>query len=114
MLKKKKFEQVFRELYNFLPKNLSLSSQKYGFGIRDPEKTYSGSRIRAQRQKGTGSRIWICNTACLDLDLKHRNVCGRMIEERGRDQAAQVQKILAGGHHLQQVSCQHHMLWYQG
>jgi hypothetical protein len=24
---------------------LSLSSQKYGFGIRDPEKTYSGFRI---------------------------------------------------------------------
>ncbi len=32
----KKFESIFKELYNFLPKNLSLSSQKYGFGIRDP------------------------------------------------------------------------------
>jgi hypothetical protein len=30
---------------------LSLSSQKYEFGIRDPDKTYSGSR----GQKGTGS-----------------------------------------------------------
>jgi hypothetical protein len=29
-----------------------------GSGIRDPEKTYSGSR----GQKGTGSRIWIRNT----------------------------------------------------
>jgi hypothetical protein len=40
---------------------LSLSFQKYGFGIRDPEKTYSGSRI--QGSKGTESRIWIRNTA---------------------------------------------------
>ncbi len=38
---------------NFLPQKLSLSSQKYGFGNRDPEKTYSGSL----GQKGTGSRI---------------------------------------------------------
>jgi hypothetical protein len=37
----------------FAPKKLSLSSKKYGFGIRDPEKTYSGSR----GQKGSGSRI---------------------------------------------------------
>jgi hypothetical protein len=27
---------------------LSLTSLKYGFGIRDPEKTYSGSRIWVQ------------------------------------------------------------------
>jgi adenylate kinase len=41
---------------------LSLSSQKYGFGIRDPGsgKTYSGSGLRGQ--KGTGSRIRIRNT----------------------------------------------------
>jgi hypothetical protein len=31
--------------------------QKYGFGIRDPEKTYLGSRI--QGQKGSGSQIRI-------------------------------------------------------
>ncbi len=36
-----------------------------------------------------------------------------MIEERGIDQAAQVQKILDGGHHLQQVGCPHHTLRYQ-
>jgi hypothetical protein len=36
---------------------MSLNSQKYGFGIRDQEKTYSGSR----GQKGTGSRIRIHN-----------------------------------------------------
>jgi hypothetical protein len=44
----------------FLPKKLSPSHQKYGFGIRDPEKTYSGSRIPAPGVKkapdpGSGS-----------------------------------------------------------
>ncbi len=58
---RKKFGQVFKDL-NFLTKNLSPSSKKYGVGILDPrsgigEKTYSGSRIRVQGQKGTGSRI---------------------------------------------------------
>ncbi len=33
---RKKFGQIFKELKNFLPKKLSLSSQKFGFGIRDP------------------------------------------------------------------------------
>ena len=33
---KKKIWPIFKELKNFLPKKLSLSSQKYGFGIRDP------------------------------------------------------------------------------
>ncbi len=49
---RKKCWSIFKELYNFLPKKLSLSSLTYGFGIRDPgseiqdpEKTYSGSRI---------------------------------------------------------------------
>jgi hypothetical protein len=38
---RKKFGPVFKELpvYNFLPKNLSLSSKIYGVGIRDPGKT---------------------------------------------------------------------------
>jgi hypothetical protein len=47
---KKKFGQIFKELYNFLPKKLSLSSEKYGFGIRDPEKTYSRSRIQGLKR----------------------------------------------------------------
>jgi hypothetical protein len=38
---KKKFGR-FSKLQNYLPQKLSLSSQKYVFGIRDPEKTYSG------------------------------------------------------------------------
>jgi hypothetical protein len=49
----------------FLPKKLSLSTQKYGFGIRDPR---SGIRKKpipdpgSRGQKGTGSRIRIRNT----------------------------------------------------
>ncbi len=69
---RKKIGAIFKELYNFLPKKLSPSSQTYGFGIRDP-----GSGIRDPRsgirknifripdpggQKGTGSRIQIRNT----------------------------------------------------
>jgi hypothetical protein len=38
MLKKKKIGPIFKELQNFLPKKWSLSSQKYGFEIRDPGK----------------------------------------------------------------------------
>jgi hypothetical protein len=38
---RKKFGPNFIELWNFLPKKLSISSQKYDFGIRDP-----GSEIR--------------------------------------------------------------------
>ncbi len=45
-----KFGPIFKELLNFLLKKLSLSSQKYGFGIRDPEKTYSGSRIQVSKR----------------------------------------------------------------
>jgi hypothetical protein len=66
---KKKIWAVIKELYNFLPQNLSLSSKKYGVGIRDPgsgTKTYSGSRIRVQGQKGTRSRIR--NTACSGIE----------------------------------------------
>jgi hypothetical protein len=55
---RKKCGPIFKELQNFLPKKLSLSSQKYGFGIRDPEKTYSGSRIQGSKRP----RIRIRNT----------------------------------------------------
>ncbi len=62
---KKKFGPIFKELLNFLPKILSLSSQKYGFGIRNLR-----SRVRkkpipdpgSRGQKGTGSRIPDHNT----------------------------------------------------
>jgi hypothetical protein len=33
---RKKFEPNFKELWNFIPKKLSLSSQLYEFGIPDP------------------------------------------------------------------------------
>jgi hypothetical protein len=42
---RKKIELIHQELQYILPKILSLSSQNYGFGIRDPEKTYPRSRI---------------------------------------------------------------------
>jgi hypothetical protein len=34
--RRKKFGPIFKFFSNFLPKKLSLGSQKYGFGIRDP------------------------------------------------------------------------------
>jgi hypothetical protein len=57
MLKKKMWANFQRIIAHFLPKKLSLSSQKYGFGIwdpgpeiRDPEKTYSGFRIQGLKR----------------------------------------------------------------
>jgi hypothetical protein len=66
LVKNKIFEfgPIFKELYNFLPKKLALKNIGLGFVIRDPEKTYSGSRIRGQ--KGTGSRIQIRNIGKLE------------------------------------------------
>ncbi len=64
----KKLSQLTKNCRYFVPKKLSISSQKYGFGIRDPEKTYSGFRGQNVTQipvsgvkKGTRSRIQICN-----------------------------------------------------
>ncbi len=57
LMLKKKIWQILKKLKNFLPKKLSQSSQKYGLGIRDrgseirdPEKTYSGSRIQGSKR----------------------------------------------------------------
>ncbi len=47
---RKNFGPIFKELYNFLLKKFSLCSQKYRFRIRDPEKTYSGSRIQGSKR----------------------------------------------------------------
>jgi hypothetical protein len=47
--KKKKIWANFQRIIELLPKRLSLSYQKYGFGIRDPEKTYSGSQIQGSK-----------------------------------------------------------------
>ncbi len=53
----KEFGQIFKELFKFLPKKCSLCSLIYGFGIRDPgseirdpEKTYSGSRSQGSKR----------------------------------------------------------------
>jgi hypothetical protein len=44
----------FTKFKIFLPQKLSISFQKYGFGIRDPRlgsrKTYSGSRIQGSKR----------------------------------------------------------------
>ncbi len=50
----------FSKNYRIFTQKLSQSSQKYGFGIRDPEKTYSVSRIPdpgAKKTPDPGSRI---------------------------------------------------------
>ncbi len=49
---KKKIWPYFQRIIELIPKKLSLSSQKYGFGIRDPRsgKTYSGSRIEGSKK----------------------------------------------------------------
>jgi hypothetical protein len=64
----------FQRIINFLPKTLSLSSQKYGFWIRDPRSEIQDPRSeiwkkpildpgsRSRGQKGTGSRIRNRNT----------------------------------------------------
>ncbi len=57
---KKKIRANFQRIVEIFTQKLSLSSQKYGFGIRDPR---SGKNLFWIRdQKGTGSRIWIRNT----------------------------------------------------
>jgi hypothetical protein len=61
MLKKTNWA-ILKELQNFLTKKLSLSSQKYGFEIRDPRKTYSGSRIQGVK-KAPDPGFRIRNTA---------------------------------------------------
>ncbi len=67
VLKKKIWANFQRIIELFTKKDLSVSSQKYGFGIRDPrsgirdlEKTYSGSWIQGSKRQripdpGSGS-----------------------------------------------------------
>ncbi len=64
---KKKIWAIFKELLKFLPITFSLSSLKYGFGIRDWDPG-SGKNLfwipdpGSRGQKDTGSRIRIRNT----------------------------------------------------
>jgi hypothetical protein len=60
---------IFHELLKFLPKKMSPSHQKYRFGIqdpgseiRDPEKTYSGSRIQGSKRHWIGSATLVTYT----------------------------------------------------
>ncbi len=43
---RKRFGPNFKELWNFLPKKLSLRSQKYEFGIRDPGSGIAHKKIK--------------------------------------------------------------------
>ncbi len=47
---RKKSGPIYKELKNFSFKKLSKRSQKYRFGIRDPKKTYFGSRIQGSKR----------------------------------------------------------------
>jgi hypothetical protein len=49
---KKKIWANFQRIIELFTQKVSLSSQKYGFGIRDPEKTYPdpGSRIQGSKK----------------------------------------------------------------
>ncbi len=63
---RKKFGPNFKELWNFLPKTLSLRSEKYEFGIRDPRSGINPFRIPdpgVKKAPDPGSRIRIRNTA---------------------------------------------------
>ncbi len=62
---KKKIWASFHRIKEILTKQITLSSQKYGFGIRDQEKTYSGSRIQGSKRNriphhGSGSATLNC------------------------------------------------------
>ncbi len=62
----------------FTPKNVSLSYQKYRFRIRDPEKTYSGSRIQGQKGTdpglGSASLTGSRSDSALSLKISTKNV----------------------------------------
>jgi hypothetical protein len=62
---RKKLGPNFKELWNFLPKKLSISSQKDEFGIRDPRSGINLFRIPdpGVKRPNPGSRIRIRNTA---------------------------------------------------
>jgi hypothetical protein len=47
---KKKIWANFQRIVEVFTQKFSICSQIYGFGIRDPEKTYSGSRIQGSKR----------------------------------------------------------------
>ncbi len=61
---------------------MSVSSQKYGFGIRDPEKTYSGSRIQgSKRHRIPGINPCFFFRLVIGLNASHVG-CGNRLRER--------------------------------
>jgi hypothetical protein len=75
---KKKIWPIFKEFYNFLPKNLSLSSKNYMFGIRDPRSGIRdpGSEIRNKpfpdpgvKAPDPGTQIRIRNNSTLHCSV---------------------------------------------
>ncbi len=49
-VEEKNLGQFWKNYRTFYPQKMSLSSKTYGLGIRDPEKTYSGSRIQGSKR----------------------------------------------------------------
>ncbi len=80
---KKTFGPIFQELLKFLPKKLSPSPQKYGFGIRDPRSGKNLFRIQGSKRH----RI-------PDPDPQHwffqRLNCGSQFPSRCRQQSSLV------------------------
>jgi hypothetical protein len=70
------------QLKNFLSKKLSTSSQKYGFGVRDPVKTNPRSRNPDQGSKR--HRIRICNTALQYLSGRQSSEGGSLVSQYTR------------------------------
>jgi hypothetical protein len=65
---KKKIWPNFQRIVELLPKKLSLSSQQYGFGIRDPrsgirKKTYPGSDPGVKNAPDPGSATLVSHLA---------------------------------------------------
>jgi hypothetical protein len=65
----KKFEPIYERIIVLFNQKLSLSSQTYRFGIRDPEKTYSGSRNQGwkrHRIQDPDPQHWLYHYAFLE------------------------------------------------
>ncbi len=70
---------IFKELYNFLPKKLALSSKKYiglGSEIRDPEKPIPdpGYGVKKAPDPGSGSETLV-NWKAKNLELDFFSLC---------------------------------------
>ncbi len=99
----KKSGPIFKELKNSLPKKLSLSSHNYmglGSGIRDPEKTYSGSRIQGSKRH----RIPNPGSTTLSRGTYLGGSCGNDQVELLEEVRSLLAALLLVSHHLHLVS----------